>query len=100
VVPNGPQPLSPPLVDLQHYQYTVFVSDLKVTLHTFRPRFGTMDLLLHFMLVLFITANNLTPIFHLLRSYTTKLNKMVNICVSQLGLRENDQRHKYFTVYS
>jgi hypothetical protein len=78
----------------------LFVSELKVTLHIFHPKFGTMDLLLHFMLVLFITANYLTPIFHLPRSYTTKLKKTVNINVSQVGLRENDQRQKYFTVYS
>jgi hypothetical protein len=81
------------------YQYNVFVSELKVTLHTFHPKFGMMDLLLHFMLVLFITANYLTPILQLPRSYTTKLNK-TNINVGQAGLRENDQRQEYFTVYS
>jgi hypothetical protein len=52
------------------------------------------------MLVLFITANYLTPIFQLPRSSTIKLNKTVNINVSQVGLREYDQRLEYFIVHS
>ena len=59
-----------------------------------------MDLLLHFILVLFITANYLAPIFQVPRSFTTKINKMVNININQVGLRENDQGQGYFTVYS
>jgi hypothetical protein len=57
------------------------------------------ELLHHCMFVFFIAANYLTPILQLPRSHTTKLNNMVNINVSQVGLGEIDQRKEYFTVY-